>query len=50
MSRLLSTIDYRCEEGCFLVPTRCVTISNLDSLSSSETWLNAGIEAEKALI
>jgi hypothetical protein len=38
-------IDYRCEDGRFLVSASCVTISNPDSLSSSETGVNPGIRS-----
>jgi hypothetical protein len=37
-----STMDYRCEVGRFLVSANCVTISNPDLLSSSETGVNLG--------
>jgi hypothetical protein len=35
--------DYSWDNGRFLVFASCVTISNPDSLSSSETWVNSGI-------
>ncbi len=35
-------IDYRCEKGRVLVYASCVTISNPDLLSSSETWVDPG--------
>ncbi len=35
--------DYRCEDGRFQVSASCVTISNPDSLSSSDTGVNPGI-------
>ncbi len=38
-----SIIDYRREDGCFPAFASCVTISNYDSPSSSETGLNPGI-------
>ncbi len=34
--------DYSCEDGRFPVPASCVTISNPDSPSSSETGVNTG--------
>ncbi len=37
------TIDYRCEDGCFLVSTSCMTIANPTLLSSIETVVNPGI-------
>jgi hypothetical protein len=40
-------LDYRCEDGRFPVPASCVTISNPDSLSSSETGVNPGIRSWK---
>jgi hypothetical protein len=40
---LYGTIDYRCEDGCFPVSASCVTISNPDSLSSSEKGFNHDI-------
>ncbi len=40
-------IDYRCEDGCFPVSASCLTISNPDSLSSSETGNNPGIRSWK---
>ncbi len=36
------TIDYTCEDGHFPMFTSCVTISNHDSLPSSETRVNLG--------
>jgi hypothetical protein len=38
-------IDYRCEDGRFPVSGSCVTISNPDSLSSSETGVNPEIRS-----
>jgi hypothetical protein len=40
-----TTIDYYSEDGCFAVSASCVTISNPDSLSSSETGVNLGIRS-----
>jgi hypothetical protein len=40
-------IDYRCEDGRFPVYASCVTISNPDSLYSSETGINPGIRSWK---
>jgi hypothetical protein len=40
-------IDYRCEDGCFPVYTSCVTISNPDSLPSSETGVDPGLKGLK---
>jgi hypothetical protein len=40
-------IDYRCEDGRLMVSASCVTISNLDSLSTSETGNNSGIRSWK---
>jgi hypothetical protein len=40
-------IDYRCEDGRFPVSASCVTISNLDSLSSSKTVVTPGIRSWK---
>ncbi len=39
------TIDFRCENGNFSVPGSCVTISNPDSLSSTETCVISGIRS-----
>jgi hypothetical protein len=36
------TVDYRHEDGRFPVSVTCVTISNPESLSSSETGLHPG--------
>ncbi len=44
---LIRTIDYRCEDGRFLVSTSCVTISNPDSLCSCATGVNLGIRSWK---
>ncbi len=41
-------IDYRCDVGRFLVSASYVTISNPDSLSSSETGFNSGIRSWKS--
>jgi hypothetical protein len=41
----LRFIDYTCEDGSFPVFTSSVTISNPDSLSSSETVVNLGIRS-----
>jgi hypothetical protein len=40
-------IDYRCDDGGFLESVSCVTISNRDLLSSSETGVNAGTKSWK---
>ncbi len=42
------TIDYKCGDGRFPVSANCVTISNLDLRSSSETWVNPGKRSEKS--
>jgi hypothetical protein len=39
------TLDNRCEDGRFLVSARSLTISNPNSLSSSETGINRGIRS-----
>jgi hypothetical protein len=39
----LRTIDYTSEDGLFPVSASCVTISNLDLLSSNETGVDPGI-------
>jgi hypothetical protein len=39
--------DYRCEDGRFLMSASWVTISDQDSLSSSETGVNPGIRSPK---
>ncbi len=44
---LLYAGDYRCEDGLFAVFSSCVTISNPDSLSSSETRVNSGLRSRK---
>jgi hypothetical protein len=44
-NRALRCMDYRCEGGRFLVSGNCVTISNPDLLSSSETGVNPGIRS-----
>jgi hypothetical protein len=44
---IVRTIEYRCEDGCLPVSARCVTISNLDSFSSSETGVDSGIRSWK---
>jgi hypothetical protein len=41
-------IDYRCEDGRFPLSVSCVTISNLDLLSSSETGVNHGMISWKS--
>ncbi len=41
-------IDYKCEDGRFSVPARCVTISNPNSLSSCETGVNPGLRSWNA--
>jgi hypothetical protein len=41
-------IDYRCEDGRFIMSARCVTSSDPDSLSSSKTGVNLEIEAERS--
>ncbi len=46
---VLKGIDYGCEDGRFSVSASCVTISNPDSLSSSETGVNPGIWSWKHL-
>jgi hypothetical protein len=51
ISGLITTIDYRCEEGNYPVPSSCLTISNPDLLSSSETGVNSEIKKlKKALV
>jgi hypothetical protein len=40
-----NSINYKCENGCFLLTADCVTISNPDSLSSSETGVNPVISS-----
>jgi hypothetical protein len=42
---LIISMDYRCEDGRFLVYARCVTISNPGSLPNSETRDNSGIRS-----
>jgi hypothetical protein len=42
--------DYRCEDGRFQVPASCVTISNLDLHSNSETGFNSGMKMKNALL
>jgi hypothetical protein len=39
------SIDYRREVGRSVVPTRCVTVSNPNSLSSNEKEVNPGIRS-----
>ncbi len=47
-SRAVGSRDYRCEDGRFQVASRCVTISNPNTLSNSETWeVNPGIWSGK---
>ncbi len=41
----MKTIDYRCEDGRFPVCTSCVTISNPDLFSRSETGVNPGLRS-----
>jgi hypothetical protein len=43
--RRVQHIDYECEDGRFPVPASCVTISNPNLLSSSETGVNPGIRS-----
>jgi hypothetical protein len=43
--RQLPTIAYRCENSSFPLSASCVTISNPDSLSSSEKKVNPGIKS-----
>ncbi len=38
-------IDFRCEDGRVLVSVDCVTISNLDLLSSGEMGVNSVIRS-----
>ncbi len=45
--RLILPIDYKREDERLPVSASCVTISNPDSLSSSETGVNPGIKSEK---
>ncbi len=40
-------LDYGCENGSFPLSASCMTISNPDSLSSSETGVNPGIRSWK---
>jgi hypothetical protein len=42
-----STIDYKCVDSGFPVSVSCVTISNHDLISSSETEVNPGIRSWK---
>jgi hypothetical protein len=43
---LIISTDYRCEDdGYFPLSTSCVTISNPDTLSSGETWVNPEIRS-----
>jgi hypothetical protein len=39
--------DYRCENGRFRVSTSCVTISNLNFISTGEAGVNPGIKTWK---
>jgi hypothetical protein len=41
-------IDYRCEDGRFLVSASCVKIANPNSLFSCETGINPGIRSWKS--
>jgi hypothetical protein len=43
----LGNVDYRCEDDRFPVSTRNVTITNPESLYSSETGVNPGIRSGK---
>jgi hypothetical protein len=43
-------MDCRCEDGTFPKSASGVTVSNPDSLSSSETGVDPGIRAEKEFI
>ncbi len=45
---LVQTEDYRWEDRHFPVWSSCVTISNLNLLSTSETWANPGIRSWKS--
>jgi hypothetical protein len=40
-----TNVNYRCEDGRFTVFASCVTISNPDLLSRSETCVNPGIRS-----
>jgi hypothetical protein len=40
-----SAIDHRCEDSGSPMSVSCVTVSNLDLLSSSETGVNPGIRS-----
>ncbi len=44
---IVPAIDYRREDGRFLVSVSCVTISKPDAISSSETGVNPGIRSWK---
>jgi hypothetical protein len=46
--KVTGVIDYRCEDGCFLVVASRVTLSNPDSLYSSETEVTTGIRSSKS--
>ncbi len=46
--RPIHPIDYRCEDGRSPVSTSCVTISNPDSHSSSETGVDPKIRSWKS--
>jgi hypothetical protein len=41
----VSSIDYRCEDGRFPVSAPCVTISNPESLFSSQALFNPGVRS-----
>jgi hypothetical protein len=41
-------MDYECEEPLFPVSASCVTISNPDSISSSERGITSGIKTEES--
>jgi hypothetical protein len=43
-SLLLLSIDYKREDGRNSVSVSCVAISNPDSLSSIDNWINPGIK------
>jgi hypothetical protein len=45
---VIYSIDYTCEDGCFLVYSNWMTIRNPDLLSSSGTGVNPGIRSWKS--
>ncbi len=45
LDHVVAPLDYKCKEGRFLVSALCVTISNPDLLSCSETWVNSEIRS-----